>query len=400
MSWVNCTQGPKIIHCLHHSVGLLLMTKQFTRSSMSCSIKVYLLYMFIVMVPGNIAYTVQYMNIPSVSVGGLPGTGLSALTNEATNNMDATQLPLSNPTQSNSLLSPTFTAIPRASLPSVVVPDINTRSLTGVDINTNSIGEPFLNPLVTRANLGSDGLSTSLSLTQPANTQAVSGLETSLFGLLNNQNTRTIQPTVDTLNPNPIQYMGAESFAREYSTGSNIQSMSFSPKAKSTFHYKGAYTPRSLLPTVISPTNVPTTARSVTVTTPSITLNTVRTSVLPPIVRSGTVTFQPVQPRTIVYAVPGFISYMPKSYFHRKHKRHVRKEYNRRRATHRYEKGVKMIPVGGPFDFDHQTHFDPFFGRAREFGFHSHLNDFHKFRKKHAHKYRKRFMDDFSEYGF
>ncbi|KAF8571296.1 hypothetical protein P879_03311 [Paragonimus westermani] len=236
------------------------MNKQFTRSSMSCSEKVQLFYMFIVMVPGNIAYTIQYMNIPSVSVGGLPGTGLRALTNEATNNMDVTQLPLSNPTQSNSLLSPTFTAIPSVSLPNVVMPDINTRSLTGVDVTTNSFGEPFLNPLVTRANLGNDGLSTSLSVTQPANMQAVSGLETSLFGLLNNQNTRTIQPTVDTLNPNPIQYIGAESFAREYSTGSNVQS---------------AYTPRSLLPTVISPTNGPTTARSVTVTTPSITLNTV-----------------------------------------------------------------------------------------------------------------------------
>ncbi|KAF5403813.1 hypothetical protein PHET_01702 [Paragonimus heterotremus] len=320
--------------------------------------------------PGNIAYSIQYMNIPSVSVGGLSGTGLSTLTNEATNNMDIAQLPLSTPTQSTSLLSPTVTAIPSASLPSVVMPDINTRSLTGVDINTNGFG---------------DGLSTGLSVTQPANIQAVSGLETSLFGLLNNQNTRTIQPTVDTLNSNPIQYVGAESFAREYSTGANVQS---------------AYTPRSLLPTFISPTNRPTTARSVTVTTPSITLNTVRTSVLPPIVRSGIVTFQPAQPRAIVYAVPGFVSYIPKSYFHRKHRKHVRKEFNRRRAIHRYEKGIKMIPIGGPFDFDHQTHFDPFFGRAREIGFHGHLSDFHKFRKKRTHKHKRRFVDDFNEYGF
>ncbi|KAF7261331.1 hypothetical protein EG68_02453 [Paragonimus skrjabini miyazakii] len=352
---------------------------------MGYSEKIHLFYIFIAVVPGNIAYTIQYMNIPSVSVGGLSGTGLSTLTNEATSNMDVAQLPLSTPTQSNSLLSPTVTAIPSGSLPSIVMPDVNTRSLTGVDINTNSFGEPFLNPVVTRANLEGDGLSTGLSVTQPTNIQSVSGLETSLFGLLNNQNTRTMQPTVDTLNSNPIQYMGAESFAREYSTGSNVQS---------------AFTPRSLLPTLISPTNRPTTARSVTVTTPSITLNTVRTSVLPPIVRSGIVTFQPAQPRAVVYAVPGFISYLPKSYFHRKHKKHVRKEFNRRRAIHRYEKGIKMIPIGGPFDFDHQTHFDPFFGQAREFGFHGHFNDFHKFRKKRTHKYKRRFIDDFNEYGF
>ncbi|KAF6770899.1 hypothetical protein AHF37_10911 [Paragonimus kellicotti] len=310
------------------------------------------------------------MNIPSVPIGGLSSTGISTLTNEATNNMDVAQLALSTPSQSNSLLSPTVATIPRASLPGMVIPDINTRSLTGVDTNTNSFG---------------DGLSTGLPVAQPANIQAASGLETSLFGLINNQNTRTMQPTVDTLNSNPIQYMGAESFAREYSTGSNVQS---------------AYTPRSLLPTLISPTNRPTTARSVTVTTPSITLNTVRTSVLPPIVRSGMVTFQPAQPRVIVYAVPGFVSYIPKSYFHRKHKKHVRKEFNRRRATHRYEKGIKMIPIGGPFDFDPQIHFDPFFGRAREFGFHGHFNDFHKFRKKRTHRYKRRFIDDFNEYGF
>lgn len=109
---------------------------------------------------------------------------------------------------------------------------------------------------------------------------------------------------------------------------------------------------------------LPEATRSVSVTTPSITLQTVRTSVLPPIVQSQTeypthTTKKPtIQVIPQAYILPLYL--IPKKVITRFRNEHSKLKFKRKYVN---------FPLGGPDDRHRQSYYGPYFGRADDFGF-------------------------------
>lgn len=140
-----------------------------------------------------------------------------------------------------------------------------------------------------------------------------------------------------------------------------VQGSSLNPRANYLPNSNGVTPQAGVLPEA---------TRSVSITTPSITLQTVRTSVLPPIVQSqteyptSTIKKPTIQIIPQAYIIPLYL--IPK-----KVKTRFRGGHNVRKFQRKYVNA----PLGGPNDKHRQSYYGPYFGRADDFGFDYGPND-------------------------
>lgn len=130
---------------------------------------------------------------------------------------------------------------------------------------------------------------------------------------------------------------------------------------------------------------LPSATRSVSVTTPTVTTRSIRTSVLPSTVQSGTDVSLPIQRPIIVYALPLKKKYKPKKY--RKKKYYIEDDYEP------YDYGYESYE---DYYYPRQEYYRPYYGYADQFVKHYGGLKF-KYKKKRHYGYKNPYYY-FSEY--